>query len=213
LDAWFATGDLLSRDVDGFFFFQDRAGDSYRWKGHNVVSNEVAEVVAQFDQARVEECNVYGVTWPAQGEGRVGMACLLWREIDGDATATTATSSSSSAALLPASFDPRALLSYLRRSLPSHAVPAFLRLKLRGRAGVTANSATSTFKFHKHLCAKEGFDPTIIGQQGDIVLWWPGAMGRTNNNNSAAETDASSAEEQYEVLTEAEFKRITTPQQ
>jgi len=81
LDAWFATGDLLSRDVDGFFFFQDRAGDSYRWKGHNVVSNEVAEVVAQFDQARVEECNVYGVTWPAQGEGRVGMACLLWREI------------------------------------------------------------------------------------------------------------------------------------
>lgn len=32
-DRYFNTGDLMTRDADGYFFWSDRAGDTYRWKG------------------------------------------------------------------------------------------------------------------------------------------------------------------------------------
>ncbi len=73
-DAWFATGDLMRTDSDGYFYFVDRVGDTYRWKGENVSTNEVAERLLA--AAGVLEASVYGVEVPG-ADGRAGMAGLV----------------------------------------------------------------------------------------------------------------------------------------
>ncbi|MDE3176659.1 MAG: long-chain-acyl-CoA synthetase [Pseudomonadota bacterium] len=76
-DAWMRTGDLMSRDADGFYRFVDRVGDTFRWKGENVAAEEVADVLLKC--VGVVDALVYGVQ-VAGHEGRAGMAALA---IDG----------------------------------------------------------------------------------------------------------------------------------
>jgi fatty-acyl-CoA synthase len=102
-DAWFRTGDLLRRDAEGYFFFVDRIGDTFRWKGENVSTSEVARALAEAPGVR--EANVYGVK-VGELEGRAGMAGLV---VDGD-------------------FDPKALAAFIASRLPLYAQPVFLRL-------------------------------------------------------------------------------------
>ncbi|MGB6604581.1 MAG: long-chain-acyl-CoA synthetase, partial [Steroidobacteraceae bacterium] len=73
-DAWYRTGDLMRRDEQGFFYFVDRLGDTFRWKGENVSTTEVAEVIAGCPG--VSDVAVYGVALP-QADGRAGMAALI----------------------------------------------------------------------------------------------------------------------------------------
>jgi fatty-acyl-CoA synthase len=105
-DAWFRTGDLMRKDPAGFFHFVDRIGDTFRWKGENVSTGEVANVVAA--APGVDQAVVYGVQLP-HAEGRAGMAAIL---PSGD-------------------FDPAALAVHLGGHLPSYARPLFLRLLQR----------------------------------------------------------------------------------
>ncbi|TAL37659.1 MAG: long-chain-acyl-CoA synthetase [Phenylobacterium sp.] len=102
-DAWFATGDLLRTDADGYFYFVDRIGDTFRWKGENVSTNEVAERLLAFPG--VEEANVYGVAVDG-ADGRAGMAALV---VDGV-------------------FDAKAFSEHVRQELPAYAQPLFVRL-------------------------------------------------------------------------------------
>jgi fatty-acyl-CoA synthase len=73
-DRWFRTGDLMRRDAAGFYYFVDRLGDTFRWKGENVSTAEVEAVLSA--APGVLEAVVYGVEVPG-AEGRAGMAALV----------------------------------------------------------------------------------------------------------------------------------------
>jgi fatty-acyl-CoA synthase len=109
-DAWFRTGDLLRRDRDGYFYFVDRIGDTFRWKGENVATSEVAEALSAVKG--VLEANVYGVIVPGY-DGRAGMSALV----------------------AGTDFNPQELVSGLEGRLPAYARPIFVRVM--PRIGIT----------------------------------------------------------------------------
>ena len=102
-DAWFRSGDLMRRDAAGFLYFVDRIGDTFRWKGENVSTGEVAEAVCAWPEVR--EATVYGVEVPGH-DGRAGMVALV---TDGE-------------------LDVAGLRSHLKGRLPEYARPVFLRV-------------------------------------------------------------------------------------
>jgi fatty-acyl-CoA synthase len=77
-DVWFRTGDLMRVDEAGFFYFVDRVGDTFRWKGENVATTEVCEAV--LDCSGVIDASVYGVKI-AGADGRAGMAAIVVDDI------------------------------------------------------------------------------------------------------------------------------------
>lgn len=72
-DCYYRTGDALRRDADGRWFFLDRLGDTFRWKGENVSTAEVSEVLGRYPG--VSEATVYGVSLPGH-DGKAGMAAI-----------------------------------------------------------------------------------------------------------------------------------------
>jgi len=102
-DAWYRTGDLMRRDERGFFYFVDRVGETYRWKGENV---STAEVLTALTATRgVLEGVVYGVAVPG-ADGRAGMAALV----------------------VSREFDLGEFRRCIAERLPAYARPVFLRL-------------------------------------------------------------------------------------
>ncbi|KAG9064966.1 hypothetical protein KI688_002284 [Linnemannia hyalina] len=73
-DQYFRTGDILRRDADGYFYFGDRVGDTFRWKSENVSTAEVSEVLSTYPDCI--EVNIYGVQIPGH-DGRAGMAAIV----------------------------------------------------------------------------------------------------------------------------------------
>ncbi len=140
-DVWFNSGDLL-RD-QGFHHaqFVDRVGDTFRWKSENVSTNEVAEVMNQFEQ--IGESTVVGVEVP-NCEGRAGLSAFVLN--------------------LPAEhFDPSGLASWLRDRLPAYAIPLFIRIQ-------PSLEVTGTFKQKKGDLRKEGFDLAVVSDPLYVLL-------------------------------------------
>ena len=104
-DMWFRTGDLLRQDKLGYFYFVDRIGDTFRWKGENVATSEVAEAISVFPG--VKEANVYGVHVPG-ADGRAGMASIVAEN---------------------GSLDLDKFRTQMQKELPDYAVPVFLRIQ------------------------------------------------------------------------------------
>ena len=102
-DAWFRTGDLMKRDTEGYYYFIDRVGDTFRWKAENVATGEVAAVLSTFPG--VTQANVYGVAVPGY-DGRAGMASIV---SEGEPDLAT-------------------LKQHVENNLPHYAQPVFLRL-------------------------------------------------------------------------------------
>lgn len=101
-DLWFRTGDLLRKDKDGYIFFVDRVGDTFRWKGENVATNEVGKSLSEVEG--ILTANVYGVAVPG-ADGKAGMAAV-----------TTGVN-----------FNIEELYNNLKDSLPAYAIPLFIR--------------------------------------------------------------------------------------
>lgn len=131
-DAWFRTGDLLSRDRDGWFYFVDRIGDTFRWKGENVSTQEVSEILNRCPG--VQETSVYGVR-VGNADGRAGMAAVV---------------------IAPHStFDAAAFYAHAVANLPRYACPLFVRLASR-------LDVTGTLKQRKIALQADGYDPNRV---------------------------------------------------
>ena len=143
-DAWFNTGDMM-RDI-GFRHaqFVDRLGDTFRWKGENVSTTEVEQIIDQYEG--VHETVVYGVEIP-NTNGRAGMAQL---RLDGDHK----------------TFDFEGLCKYLRHELPPYAIPVFLRINEQ------AMETTGTFKHQKNKLKEQKYD--LGQQDNPVYVMLPG---------------------------------------
>ncbi|XP_029566339.1 long-chain fatty acid transport protein 6 isoform X1 [Salmo trutta] len=131
-DVYFNTGDLMLQDHRDFVYFRDRIGDTFRWKGENVATTEVSEILGSLEF--LQEVNVYGVTVPGY-EGRAGMAAIVLK--------------------MDQKLDGKKLYNHLVQSLPAYSWPWFLRIQ-------TSIDVTETFKQQKRKLVQEGFSPEAV---------------------------------------------------
>uniref|UniRef100_A0A0X3NLB8 Long-chain-fatty-acid--CoA ligase n=1 Tax=Schistocephalus solidus TaxID=70667 RepID=A0A0X3NLB8_SCHSO len=158
-DTYFLSGDLLIQDEEGYFYFVDRLGDTFRWRGENVSTTEVENIVSPV--INFADCAVYGVEVP-HNEGRAGMLSLVSNPIsrkrtnsikvadggcgDGDADVSPAEQLARETQTL------NDLAVVFAAQLPVYARPLFVRFS-------KAIDTTDTFKFRKMAMVREGFDP------------------------------------------------------
>ena len=178
-DVWFRTGDLLRRDKEGFVYFVDRIGDTFRWKGENISTNEVAECLSMV--SGVLEANVYGAQIPTAGgqflDGRAGMASLV---IDGahdesndESTQGGLGHSEGKSGTVGAEVEKvlADVYTVTRENLAPYQVPLFVRVQAQ-------MVITPTFKHKKVELVRDGIDPEKCGAAGDQVYLRDAQLGR-----------------------------------
>ena len=131
-DAWWSSGDLLRCDADGYCWFVDRIGDTFRWNSENVSTTEVADMLG--DLPGIEALTIYGVQVPGC-EGRAGMAAVVMQP--GQA------------------FDAVGFWALATARLPRYAVPLFVRV-------AAAADMTGNYKLRKVDLQREGYDPAVV---------------------------------------------------
>ncbi len=131
-DMYINTGDLLRNIGYGHVQFVDRLGDTFRWKGENVSTEEVESVINLFDQ--IDMCSVYGVLIP-QTEGRAGMASVHKKTEE--------------------EFDFKRFLNFLQKHLPNYVIPKFIRF-------IDEFNFTATHKIQKAKLKKEGYNINMV---------------------------------------------------
>ncbi|KAF9111445.1 hypothetical protein BGX27_004925 [Mortierella sp. AM989] len=175
-DQYMRTGDLFYRTKDHFWYFADRAGDTFRWKGENVSTAEVTDTLGHVDG--VASCTVYGVTVPGQ-DGRAGMAAIVlkdsyWsqgRDKDINKSGMKGSHADEKPDLAPKlELNEKSLQDFMDRlgvyankRLPPYAIPRFVRICEKEL------EITGTFKNKKIDLKKEGFDLSKVNER---LYWW-----------------------------------------
>jgi len=155
-DAYFRTGDMVRWDRDGRWFFSDRLGDTFRWKGENVSTNQVSEILGAHPE--VQEANVYGVVLPNH-DGRAGCAAIVFNH-------QIASGAFSGPALEPLEATRDSLAAHTLKNLPRFAVPLFLRV-------LPQMQSTGNNKQQKHILRTEGVDISQVSKN-DRLYWLQG---------------------------------------
>ena len=139
-DMWFNTGDMLKNMGFGHAQFADRLGDTFRWKGENVATQEVEKAIDGYPG--VSSSAVYGITLPGS-DGKAGMAAIVRQDNE--------------------AFRLDGLADYLRNILPKYAVPLFVRF-------VPDFEWTATHKIKKTNLKNDGYDPARLQQDIYVLL-------------------------------------------
>jgi len=128
-DVWMNAGDIMRNIGYKHAKFVDRLGDTFRWKGENVSTTEVEDLISSFEV--IDHTSVYGVEIPGC-EGRAGMASVF-------------------TVVNHEEFDFNNFLKTLHDNLPNYAIPIFVRF-------LSELNTTSTFKIQKNDMKKIGFN-------------------------------------------------------
>ena len=102
-DKYFRTGDFVKMDEEGYIYFNDRTGDTFRWRGENVSTTEIENTASKIIKNLQVAC--YGVEIPG-AEGRAGMIAIVQQD----------------------DIDLAELCRELKERLPTYAVPLFVRV-------------------------------------------------------------------------------------
>ena len=78
-DHYFNTGDILVMNELGYVSFKDRLGDTFRWKGENVSTSEVENIISKIVQ--FEDVLVYGAKVSCANFKRYGIFTTTYRVI------------------------------------------------------------------------------------------------------------------------------------
>ncbi|OXA54746.1 Long-chain fatty acid transport protein 1 [Folsomia candida] len=136
-DSVFRTGDLFMKDELGYLYFKDRLGDSFRWKGENVSTTEVEYIISNLTDKL--DVVVFPVEVP-NADGKCGMAAIADENNN---------------------LNLDELSSKIKKTLPSYAIPLFLRI-------VPSIEITGTHKMKKTELQKEGFG---VKSDKNVYFW------------------------------------------
>ncbi len=127
-DSYFITGDLLQLHDDLWLSFSDRFGDTFRWKGENVSTQEVENILNSHESILMSA--VYGVEIPHH-EGKAGMAAIIFEPGIG--------------------FKSDEISRFFIQALPKYSIPIFIRI--RDHLDVTGSN-----KIRKSNLRKKGYN-------------------------------------------------------
>ena len=127
-DVWFSSGDVMIQDEEGYIYFLDRTGDTFRWKGENVSTREVETIIS--DLLEMRDVVVFGVAIP-RTEGKAGMAVIAANQVT--------------------DINLNELQHQLLKKLPAYTHPMFIRI-------VSSCDLTGTFKLKKVGLRAEGYN-------------------------------------------------------
>jgi len=142
-DLVFLSGDLLVRDEYNYLYFVDRIGDTFRWKGENVSTTEVENILSSIVSKSADDVVVYPVNVPGN-EGNAGMAFVRERH-SGD-------------------FTIQGVAKALLEQLPRYAIPMFIKIGLE-------IEQTNTFKYQKTSLKNQGYELKFCAKTEKIYVF------------------------------------------